>query len=49
MKKEEVSPVFSYEDFEQKAIQGLYEKKNYLGEDGVFTPLLKHFIGTWNA
>ena len=44
MKKEEVSPVFSYEDFEQKAIQGLYEKKNYLGEDGVFTPLLKHFL-----
>ena len=30
MKKEEVSPVFSYEGFEQKAIQGLYEKKKDL-------------------
>ena len=30
MKKEEASPVFSYEGFEQKAIQGLYEKKKDL-------------------
>jgi putative transposase len=44
MKKEEVSTVFNYEEFEQQAIQGLYSKKNYLGEDGVFTPLLKHFL-----
>ena len=44
MKKEEVTPAFSYEDFEREAIQGLYEKKQYLGEDGIFTPLLKHFL-----
>lgn len=44
MKEEEVTPVFSYEDFEREAIQGLYEKKQYLGEDGIFTPLLKHFL-----
>ena len=44
MKKEEVTPAFSYEDFEREAIQGLYEKKQYLVEDGIFTPLLKHFL-----
>ena len=44
MKEEEFTPVFSYEDFEREAIQGLYEKKQYLGEDGIFTPLLKHFL-----
>ena len=44
MKKEEVTPAFSYEDFEREAIQGLYEKKQYLGEEGIFTPLLKHFL-----
>ena len=44
MKKEEVTPAFSYEDFEREAIQGLYDKKQYLGEDGIFTPLLKHFL-----
>ncbi len=44
MKKEEVTPAFSYEDFEREAIQGLYEQKQYLGEDGIFTPLLKHFL-----
>lgn len=42
--EEEFTPVFSYEDFEREAIQGLYEKKQYLGEDGIFTPLLKHFL-----
>lgn len=44
MKEEEFTPVFSYEDFEREAIQGLYEKKQYLGEEGIFTPLLKHFL-----
>ena len=43
-KDNEFTPVFSYEDFEREAIQGLYEKKQYLGEDGIFTPLLKHFL-----
>lgn len=35
---------FSYEDFEREAIKGLYEKKNFMGENGVFTPLIKHFL-----
>ena len=37
-------PDFSYEDFEREAIKGLYEKKNFMGENGVFTPLIKHFL-----
>jgi len=37
-------PDFSYEDFEREAIKGLYEKKNFRGENGVFTPLIKHFL-----
>ena len=35
---------FSYEEFEREAIQGLYAKKPYTGENGVFTPLIKHFL-----
>lgn len=35
---------FNYEEFEKEAIQGLYERKNFMGEKGVFTPLLKHFL-----
>lgn len=44
MKKEEIKQEFSYEDFEQEAIAGLYQKKSFMGEDGIFTPLLKHFL-----
>lgn len=46
MKKEKEEKEFSYSDFERDAIQGLYQKKPYLGEDGIFTPLLKHFLET---
>jgi transposase-like protein len=35
---------FDYEEFEKTAIQGLYDRKNFMGEKGVFTPLLKHFL-----
>jgi len=35
---------FSYEEFEKSAIKGLYEKKSFTGEDGIFTPLIKHFL-----
>ena len=35
---------FDYEEFEKTAIQGLYDRKNFMGEQGVFTPLLKHFL-----
>ena len=35
---------FDYEEFERTAIQGLYERKNFMGDKGVFTPLLKHFL-----
>lgn len=35
---------FDYEAFEKTAIQGLYDRKNFMGEKGVFTPLLKHFL-----
>ena len=35
---------FSYEEFEKEAIKGLYEKKSFTGENGIFAPLLKHFL-----
>lgn len=44
MEKEETKPAFNYQDFEREAIQGLYQKKQFLGENGIFTPLLKHFL-----
>lgn len=44
MEKEETKQEFSYEDFEREAISGLYQKKSLMGEDGIFTPLLKHFL-----
>lgn len=45
---------FDYERFQQEAIQGLYEGKPLTGENGVFAPLLKHFLekaleGEFNA
>ena len=35
---------FNYEEFEKEAIKGLYAKKDFTGENGVFTPLIKHFL-----
>ena len=35
---------FSYEEFEKEAIKGLYEKKSFTGENGIFAPLLEHFL-----
>ena len=35
---------FDYERFQQEAIQGLYEGKPLSGENGIFAPLLKHFL-----
>ena len=45
---------FDYERFQQEAIQGLYEGKPLSGENGIFAPLLKHFLekaleGEFNA
>ncbi len=44
MKEEEKVASFSYEEFEKEAIKGLYERKSLSGENGVFAPLLKHFL-----
>lgn len=44
MEKEKTKPAFNYEDFEREAISGLYQKKQFMGEGGIFTPLLKHFL-----
>jgi len=35
---------FSFEAFEKEAIKGLYEKKGFMGDNGIFTPLIKHFL-----
>ena len=35
---------FDFESFKQAAIKGLYEGKPLTGENGLFAPLLKHFL-----
>ena len=35
---------FDYESFKQAAIKGLYEGKPLTGQNGLFAPLLKHFL-----
>lgn len=35
---------FDFESFKKQAIKGLYEGKGFSGENGVFAPLLKHFL-----
>ena len=35
---------FDFESFKQAAIKGLYEGKLLTGQDGLFAPLLKHFL-----
>jgi putative transposase len=35
---------FDFESFEEGAIQDLYAGKPLMGEQGIFTPLLKHFL-----
>ncbi|WP_198424814.1 transposase, partial [Spirosoma endbachense] len=35
---------FDFEAFKQAAIKGLYEGKPLTGENGLFAPLLKHFL-----
>jgi len=44
MKEQKEKKEFNYEEFEKEAIKGLYERKNFMGDKGVFTPLLKHFL-----
>lgn len=44
MEEKEKASSFSYEEFEKEAIKGLYERKSISGENGVFAPLLKHFL-----
>lgn len=35
---------FNFERFKQEAIKGLYAGKPLNGEQGIFAPLLKHFL-----
>nr|WP_157580390.1 transposase [Rudanella lutea] len=35
---------FDYEAFKKAAIKGLYDGKPLTGQDGLFAPLLKHFL-----
>jgi putative transposase len=35
---------FNWEEFEEKAIQALYDKKPLTGKDGILTPLIKRFL-----
>ncbi|GAB3283527.1 IS256 family transposase [Larkinella harenae] len=37
---------FDFERFKAQAIDGLYAGKSLMGENGVFAPLLKHFLET---
>jgi putative transposase len=37
---------FDYEAFKKAAIQGLYDGKPLTGENGLFAPMLKHFLET---
>jgi putative transposase len=38
------SSSFDFDDFKQKAMKDLYAGKLLTGENGIFTPLLKHFL-----
>lgn len=35
---------FDFETFKQEAIKGLYSGKPLTGDNGIFTPMLKHFL-----
>lgn len=35
---------FDFETFKQEAIKGLYSGKSLTGENGIFAPMLKHFL-----
>ena len=35
---------FDWEEFEEQAIKGLYEKRPLTGKDGILTPLKKRFL-----
>jgi putative transposase len=35
---------FDFESFKQSALEALYAGKPLMGEEGIFTPLLKHFL-----
>lgn len=36
--------LFDFDSFKQEAMKELYKGKPLMGEDGIFTPLLKHFL-----
>jgi putative transposase len=44
MKENTEEKEFSYEEFEKAAIKGLYQKKPLMGESGLLSPLIKHFL-----
>lgn len=35
---------FDFEEFQKEAIKGMYAGKPFNGENGVFAPLMKHFL-----
>jgi transposase-like protein len=39
-----MTDTFDYEAFKKAAIKGLYDGKSLTGQDGLFAPLLKHFL-----
>jgi putative transposase len=40
----EKSQSFNFESFQESALKDLYAGKPLMGEEGIFTPLLKHFL-----
>lgn len=46
MKKENSTHAFDFKAFEQAALAGLQNGQTLMGKDGIFTPLLKHFLET---
>jgi putative transposase len=43
-KRMERKDQFDFESFKEGAMQDLYAGKPLMGEQGIFTPLLKHFL-----
>ena len=44
MKESTEEKEFNYEEFEKATIKGLYQKKPLMGQSGLLSPLIKHFL-----
>lgn len=44
MKKDRIKSTFDFKSFEESALLGLQNGQTLMGKDGIFTPLLKHFL-----